>query len=117
MSEMEYRFGKIQKVKTDNVEEYADKILKEKLTEERYNRYVELYDTKLEFLTDELYNEYVLVNNELFKIIEDNSFDHDDYLAKAKQIDEDTFEYTLVYYNGGCEFNEALEDAMENLKD
>ena len=97
MSETVHYKGKIQlveKIKDETLEEQCKRILSEHGYQE-----LDLYcDSWHEMLCEELYERYVIVNDSIYKVI------------------DKTINYHVMYYDGGCSFNEAIEEAIQNME-
>ena len=50
------------------------------------------------------------------KIIEKNHRDIDEDIFEAYDNGDGTINYEVMYYDGGCSFNEAIEYALEDMK-
>lgn len=57
---------------------------------------------------------FIVVDGDFYEILEKESQDDDD-IFKAKKNDDGTINFTVKYYDGGCSFTEAIEDAIENM--
>lgn len=68
-----------------------------------------------ELIYDEFQFEYVVIGNDLYKIIENEELD-EDVFATTVNVDG-TISYIVQYYNGGCGFEEALQEAISNIKE
>lgn len=64
---------------------------------------------------DELYDKYVIVSHDVYEIIEKESFDVESDIFYATQNLDGTIDYHVMYYNGGCSFNEAIDEAIRNM--
>lgn len=115
MSEMVHYTGKIApvgKLPNETLEEQCKRIL------EKYN-YLDLKsycDSWREMLCDELYERYVIAGGEVYKVVEKNHKDMDSDIFNAHDNYDGTIDYEVMYYNGGCSFNEAIEYALEDMK-
>lgn len=110
MSRTELHVGKVKEVNygLTSLEETAKMILWE-LGED-----VDNIHNSIEYLLDEHYDKYVRVKDKLYKIIVDKEYQEDDLMQATKNSDG-TIDYVVQFYNGGCGFNEALEEAINNL--
>ncbi len=64
-----------------------------------------------EAIHDDLYKKYLLVGkNKLYEVLELNEHDPDE----DKFLINDDLSFEVRYYNGGCSFNEAIDNAFEN---
>lgn len=115
MSEMVRYTGKLrlkEKLPNETLEEQCKRILGE-------HNYFELSvycDSWEEMLYDELYERYAIYNNEVYEVIEKNYRDFYDSIFEAYKNDDGTINYQVVYYNGGCGFTEAIEEALKNIE-
>ena len=115
MSEMVHYTGKITpvgKLPNETLEEQCKRILA------KYN-YLDLNtycDSWREMLCEELYERYVIAGGELYKVVEKNYKDMDEDIFNAHENEDGTIDYEVMYYNGGCSFNEAIEYALEDMK-
>lgn len=66
----------------------------------------------VELLCDELYDEYITINQKLFSL-EKVELDCDEEIMRAEQNLDGSISYEVRYYNGGCGFNEAVEEALD----
>lgn len=74
------------------------------------------YDNYQEFLTNEYYRQYVIVDTEVYFV--EKIKDHEDGdIFELEQISEGKYSFELKYYNGGCSFDEALEEAFEKINE
>lgn len=69
------------------------------------------HDTYAEFITDEHYQKIVVVNGEVYQV-EKEMLDGDSDIFRASLIDNENIEFEVKYYNGGCGFDEAIEEAL-----
>ena len=115
MSETVHYTGKIQlvhKLPNETLEEQCKRILEE-------HNYFELNsycDSWIEMLCEELYERYVIAGGEVYKVVEKNYKDMDEDIFNAHENGDGTIDYEVMYYNGGCSFNEAIEYALEDMK-
>lgn len=61
-------------------------------------------------------NKFILLDDEVWEVIQDSEFDEYDIFKMVPNLD-DTFNYVLSYYNGGCGFSEAMQYAKDKLND
>jgi len=109
MSENEAYFGKLKEIKYSGAIE--DIILK--ICEEE-NYEIDKNNIKESFY-DEAYDDYVVVDDKIYKIIESNYVDPYE-IFKASKNDDGTINFIVSYYNGGCGFTEAIEEALNNME-
>lgn len=70
------------------------------------------YDSYIEFFSDEYYQHYIIIDNDIYSISK-KSIDIDDEIFESKRINKHVIEFQVKYYNGGCNFNEAIEEALK----
>lgn len=63
---------------------------------------------------DAFYREYLIVDNALYRIIEDSEIG-EDYISIIQPNSDGTYSYVLQFYNGGCGFFAALEEEINML--
>lgn len=95
------------KLKGESLEEQCKRLLNNK----ELPSYCESYQ---EMLTDEFYQEYVIYDDIVYQV-EKQEMDDDDDIFITTKGKKGTFNFEVRYYNGGCGFDEAIEEAMKNL--
>jgi hypothetical protein len=116
MSEHVVLSGKVKKVKflkNETLEEACKRILIENKID--LETKMEYYDNYVECLIEELYKKYEIIDDEIFEIISCKNHEYSD-IFEMKQNEDGTFDYLLSYYNGGCSFGEALQEAYDEFK-
>lgn len=115
MSETVHYTGKLQlvnKLPNETLEEQCKRIL----VEHNYRELDSYCDSWREMLYEELYERYVVVNNNnIYEIVEKNNKTDEYDIFNATQNLDGSIDYEVMYYNGGCSFNEAIEEALENM--
>jgi hypothetical protein len=112
MSETEHFKGKLIKVELEeSLEKTCEKILNEHGVKD--NGY---FESIILLFEDFFYTkEYAIVDDVLYKLnfkrIED-----EESIFTSEQNEDGSIDFEVKYYNGGCGFNEALEEALENIK-
>lgn len=111
MSEEEYWAGKLIPVEMlSSTEDTCKKICKEHgWVLDAY------YDSWREVLEEEGYKDYCIVDSKIFKVEADKEDPCGD-IYKAKFNEDGTYDFVLKFYNGGCSFTEAIEEALYRLK-
>jgi hypothetical protein len=109
MSETEYHRGKVREVAMDC------KTFSEKIKYIEKDMGISIDDIEREEfeefgMLDE--PQFVIINNRLFKVIEDNRFEDMD-IIEAKKTEERNYDFTLVFYNGCSCFSENLIEASK----
>lgn len=115
MSEMVHYSGKLQlvdKLPNETLEEQCKRIL----AKHNYFELDSYCDSWREMLYEELYERYVIANNTIYEVVEKKHRSIDEDIFEAHANLDGSIEYEVMYYNGGCSFNEAIEEALENLK-
>jgi ATP:corrinoid adenosyltransferase len=117
MSEQVMYTGKIKKVDTGigTFESFMEAVIKEKSMWneylERKNKYSETIE---EFFLEEFYEKYVMISDELYEILTHEFYDTED-IFKAIDNKDGTYDFVVSFYNGGCSFNEAIEEALKGV--
>ena len=114
MSEMVHYTGKLQlvhKIPNETLEEQSKRIL----AEHNYFELNSYCDSWIEMLCEELYERYIVTNDNIYKVVEKNNKTDEYDIFNATQNFDGTIDYEVMYYNGGCSFNEAIERALENM--
>lgn len=102
----------IENLSNETLEDQCRRILEE-------HNYFELNgycDSWEEMLDDELYGQYVIYNDKVYEVVEKNYKDIGEDIFESYQNEDKTISYEVMYYNGGCGFNEAIGYALENMK-
>jgi hypothetical protein len=60
---------------------------------------------------------HVVDGDTIYEVVERSSNNTYDDIFEASRNEDDTIDFTVKYYNGGCCFSEAIEIALEGLKD
>jgi len=94
-----------------SIEDAAKEIVKI----ENYDFDTELYDNYEECLEENGYRKYVIANNKIYVV---NTCKEVNNTSRFKAIlnHKGIIEFEIAYYNGGCSFIEALEEALENME-
>ena len=113
MSDYEQHIGRAIPVQSE-VNESLEDMAKRVLVTMGETELPSYHDTYVEYLADHCYKEYALVNGVLYKLEEEEIDSYDD-IYYAKKNSDGSINYVLRYYNGGCGFDEAFEDAINGL--
>ena len=65
---------------------------------------------------EQLKEKYIVTNDNIYKVVEKNNKTDEYDIFNATQNLDGTIDYEVMYYNGGCSFNEAIEYALEAMK-
>lgn len=115
MSEIVHYTGKLQlvdKLPNETLEEQCKRIL----VEHNYLDLDNYCDSWREMLCDKFYERYVVASGDVYKVVEKNYKDMNEDIFNAHDNTDGTIDYEVMYYNGGCSFNEAIEYALEDMK-
>ncbi|MNW52740.1 hypothetical protein D3C74_302720 [compost metagenome] len=72
-------------------------------------------DSYQEFFLDENYSGAVIQEGDIY-LVEKIEVDPDSGIFKAKIINNNEIEFEVRYYNGGCSFNEAIDEAFNSIE-
>jgi len=108
MSTTETHTGTITKVK-GNLEELCQDIVDYNYDLEVQTKYNQ---TAVDFVREN-YEDYIIIRDSLYKV-SDKSIEED---MSVSWLQEDSIGYLVSFYNGGCGFLEALEEAVEDKLD
>lgn len=117
MSETVHYKGRLKLiVKTSNVE-FLEDICKKLYSQYKSNDLY--YDTWVEQLQDELYDTFVIIEDEhdnvsIYEILSKNHVDEYE-MFNINKINDETYEYEIMYYNGCMGFSEAIEESFNRL--
>ena len=109
MSNYETRVGSIKPTKLT-----VDELVTEWAATHTVPKYYTLPEDNFEVFRDELGNSHILLGDVAYEILHDK--DLEDYdLFELTENPGGTLNYILRYYNGGCDYHEALETAFNNM--
>ena len=108
MSDYEHSKGKLTPVEIVGDLENTAKLLLEKMEIEP----VGWYDNFLEQFEVETYRTYIVLNDKIYKI-ESTPIDIYDDILNAVENEDETIDFEVKFYNGGCSFSEAIEIAVK----
>lgn len=114
MSEVVRYKGKlklVEKLNNETLEQQCKRILEENDKDIA----LDFYDSYEEMFYDEFYKEYVIVENNIYHVESiKNVYDNDIFLVHENN--DGTFDYDVCYYNGACNFDEAIGSAFEEME-
>lgn len=121
MSEVVHFRGKIEEVKAhdnESMEDVAKRLLAENNIEMKdyYDSAIECLESESYSATKGYYGEYILINERLYKVVECQDIDPDEDIIRAEKNPDGTINFEVKYYNGGCGFSEAVEEAVNKIK-
>jgi hypothetical protein len=77
------------------------------------------YDSWSDQIQGELYNEYVVIEKDnyysLYEVSSRKSIDEYE-MFNITQIEDEEYEYEVMYYNGCMGLSEAIEEALNRLE-
>lgn len=73
------------------------------------------YEDYKEFLTSEHYEKMIILEDTVYQV-EKTDIDPFDDIFNAHLEENGDIKFELKYYNGGCGFDEAIEEALEKIK-
>lgn len=116
MSDYEYNVGKLIPCEwKGTIEETCKAILIEIGTSEFEEIAIgSTGDSYRERLDDDGYREYFITDNMVYKA-EYEKKDASADIFKATKNEDGTINFETKFYNGGCSFNEALEEALKKI--
>jgi hypothetical protein len=97
------------------VERYEGETLEEQCKRLMGNKELPSYfDSYEEYLVDENYKKITIQNGVVYRV-EKEDVDPDSDIFKANINDKGEIEFEVRYYNGGCGFDEAIEEAVNRI--
>lgn len=110
MSETVHYKGVLKRIK-----KYEGETLEEQCKRLLENKELPTYfDSYQEYLVDQNYQEITVQNNVVYRV-EKETVEQDSGIFKANLKGNGDIEFETRYYNGGCGFNEAIEEALMNI--
>lgn len=98
------------------VERYDDETLEEQCKRLLEGKELPSYcDSYEEFFLDEYYQKAVIQDGVIYRV-EKNDVDPDSEIFRVNKINDYEIEFEVRYYNGGCSFSEAIEEAFDNME-
>ena len=120
MSEYESWTGKVRKVNTMglSIHEFVKSILSDSgwsttEIEEKFNYWG---DEIHEIIDDVLMEQYLIIDEKLYHVLSLNSEDPDSDIFNATIDKNNTIDFNVKYYNGGCGLEEAIGIAIKNIE-
>lgn len=111
MSDYEAHYGKIKKVETGlSCEEFAKQEFIKLTKEEDLPKG---YDNFIEALRDES-EEFYFIDSNIYKI-ENTELDGDSDVFRYKELEDNSIEYNLRFYNGGTCLSEQIQKIIDKV--
>ena len=114
MSEVVRYTGKIklvEKLQNESLEEQCKRIL----MQHKYTELSSYCDSWIEMLYEEMYDNYVIVNDNLYEILEKNNKGYDTDIFNISENKDGSYDYEVMFYDGGCSFSEAIGIALDGI--
>ena len=111
MSEMVHYNGKLKlvnRLSNETLEDQCKRLLEADEVSKYYSSYREMFE-------DILYDTYIINNDVIYEVLSKKRHEYDENIFIMKDNKDGTYDYEVMYYNGGCGFNEAVEEAFDNL--
>jgi hypothetical protein len=99
---------KVERLEGEKLEDQCKRLLENKSLPTYFDSYVE-------YLLDERYHEITIQNGVVYRV-EKESVDSDGDIFRATTGDSGEIKFEVRYYNGGCGFDEAIEEAIKNIE-
>lgn len=112
MSETVHYKGKLRivdKLPNEGLEEQCKRLLKADEITKYYSSYQEMFE-------DTLHDTYVISDENIYEVVKKNRIEYDDSIFILNENTDGTYDYEVMYYNGGCGFTEAIAYSFKNLK-
>lgn len=68
-----------------------------------------------DWLQSNLDDYYIIYKDDLYKV-QKEEMDAEFDIFNLNKLDNDKYGFDVMYYNGGCSFNEAIEESFKNYK-
>jgi len=109
MSDYERFTGKLVKI------DLGDSSLEE-MCKKLYNKELPSYYESFEEAIEDKDDEYIINKGILYKLVDKKYHNPGDSIFNAVQINSNEIKFEVMYYNGGCGFSEAIEQALKNME-
>ena len=112
MSQTEFHSGKLKKI---NMANYKNRGLEHQIPYLEGKGYI---FEDIEIVNNYFYSENVVKIEDTFYEIIDHyrALDEDQYIVESNDNKDGTISFMVQFYNGGCGFEEALEEAIQRKK-
>lgn len=112
MSEYERVKGTLTRLDVDDYEEFAKDLLRVK--GEDLDKMPTYCHSCLDWLTGDYYDEYIVLNDILYRIEHiESEMDADPYFCNLTKLDDKTFSFDTMFYNGGCCWMDTVADKLK----
>lgn len=99
---------KVEKLEGEKLEDQCKRLLENKDLPSYFDSYAE-------YILDEYYREITIQNGVVYRIEKEEIDPYSD-IFKATMGDNGEIKFEVRYYNGGCGFDEAIEEAIKNIE-
>lgn len=99
---------KLERNENESLEEQCKRLMEDKELPSYFDNYQE-------FLLDSYYHRFAIHNNCLYQV-EKEDLDPDGDIFKASLKENGEIDFEVRYYNGGCGFEEAINEALRSIK-
>lgn len=116
MSETVRYTGKIkllERINNETLEEQCERIAEENHCRE----FIGYYDNWQEVIMYELVDKYVIHNDKVYEVLEQKDVDIYESVFKGLKNKDRTINYDVMYYNGGCSFDEAIGRVLDSMEE
>lgn len=116
MSETVRYTGKIkllERINNETLEEQCERIAEENNCRE----FIGYYDNWQEVIMYELYDKYVVHNDKVYEVLEQEYAYTYMGIFKGFKNKDRTINYDVMYYNGGCSFDEAIGRVLDSMEE
>jgi hypothetical protein len=109
MSEVVHYRGtltRVEKLESESLEDQCKRLSGNK-------RLQSYHDSYQEQLVHDNYQDYVILDDVLYSV-KKQDIDPDEDISRMTENEDGTLSFEVKYYNGGCSFDEAIEEAFGN---
>lgn len=115
MSETVHYKGKLKKIEVEDIEtfkkETVDNYFKTTPAPSWYKE-----GEQEDFFDDDMREIYIVNNGNVYEILSKDNIDNESDIFIANTNIDETIDYDVMYYNGGCGFSEAIEEALDRME-
>lgn len=114
MSEVVHYTGKIklvEKLPNETLEDQCKRIL----AQYDYTEMNSYCNSWKEMLYEEMYDRYVVANDDLYEVVEKKGIEYFTDIFNVFNNKDGSYNYDVMFYNGGCSFSEAVGIALDRI--
>lgn len=112
MSETVHFRGKLKKIEVEDINTFKKEAVENYFKTVPVPSWYKEEDYK-DYFDDYASDKYIINNNNVYEIISQDNINNDGDIYIAKANLDGTIDYEVRYYDGGCGFSEALEEALD----